>query len=800
MKKVLSVILIALMLSTSVLTGVSVFAEEADYTVEKYNMVEISLISAKKYENPYTDVDIDAVFTHEDGTQIKTPGFWKESTKWAVRFTPNKTGKWTYTVTATDASNEKLNVSGTVLCTENDGSTEFEKHGFVKIKENSRYFVYDDGTPFFWLGDTNWQAPNYVQTDACNYPGCRCGNQFKHEVDNRLAKGFNVYQTYFDSSESDGGGQKGKLPSLWTKKFTLPSAEVFNDKIDYMFEYLYENGMVAALGFGVHTSTANNIKEEDLLRFVRYIVARYSCYSIAWISGQEITNNQESLSNPGRSALDMYMAASSLVDELDGYNHPNGAHMYPMKTTDERAQKLDNSSWHQWWAVQAGHGRTIQAKSFYQSYFLSQSGKIKPYVEAEANYEDINCGGFTGYDANRYSAWSALMNGTCGFTYGVAGIWANCYSSEGNTGWFGPSSYSYEPWYMGLDKPGSFEVKYMKEFFERLPWQNLLPRFYNKFYADFAASEDKYILSTDDRTTSVAYFRNNSLKTGVIKNLDATKTYKAYWFNTLTGKYIFVGDVSGETYAVPEKPSKNDWVFLLTTEDLGNLPMEEAYTEPEKAENIGNIVTPYEVTAVGGVFVKGGKTVDDTSLLYDMKGEAAWEPLADRVTQTIIYDLGAKYSLTQINIVPATDTILPKMRIEGSNDGVSWTIISDATFRDQNMSKDGKYVEEALQGNYRYVKVLILNAKDIPAEEAKEAKYMVTYNEANTKSYYSHTAIAEISVFSSGLAPEELEIVEGGENTDMVLPLTIGGGALILGAVVGAIFSLIITKKKKEEN
>ena len=322
MKRILAVLLIAIVLSTSIFTGVSVFAEEeADYTVEKYNVVEIFLISAKKYENPYIDVDIDAVFTHEDGTQIKTPGFWKESTRWAVRFNPNKTGKWTYTITSSDTSNEKLhNITGTVLCVENDGSSEFEKHGFVKISDNSRYFTYEDGTPFFWLGDTNWQAPNYIQTDACNYPGCKCGNQFKHEVDNRLAKGFNVYQTYFDSAQSDGGGQNGKLPLIWTKKFTTPNAEVFNEKIDYMFEYLYENGMVAAIGFGVHKSTTNNIKEEDFLRFVRYVVARYSCYSVAWISGQEITNTTESPLNPGKTAQDMSVTTGGyMYDESSGY-------------------------------------------------------------------------------------------------------------------------------------------------------------------------------------------------------------------------------------------------------------------------------------------------------------------------------------------------------------------------------------------------------------------------------------------------------------------------------------------------
>ena len=235
-------------------------------------------------------------------------GFWKEGSTFAVRFTPNKVGKWTYTVTCSDTANEDIHgKTGVVLCKENDGSSETEKHGFIKIDESNRFFTYDDGTPFFWLGDTNWQAPNYIQTNACNYPGCRCNNQFKHEVDNRKAKGFNVYQTYFDSATSDGGGQRGVLPSIWKKTFSEPNVEVFNEKIDYMFKYLHDQGMVVALGLGVHTSTMNNMPEKDFLRFVRYVIARYSCYSLVWIAGQEITDDRIAGKTPEKTTLEVYM-------------------------------------------------------------------------------------------------------------------------------------------------------------------------------------------------------------------------------------------------------------------------------------------------------------------------------------------------------------------------------------------------------------------------------------------------------------------------------------------------------------
>lgn len=30
-------------------------------------------------------------------------------------------------------------------------------HGPLKVADNKRYLVYQDGTPFFWLGDTAWE-------------------------------------------------------------------------------------------------------------------------------------------------------------------------------------------------------------------------------------------------------------------------------------------------------------------------------------------------------------------------------------------------------------------------------------------------------------------------------------------------------------------------------------------------------------------------------------------------------------------------------------------------------------------
>ena len=93
-KRVISVML-GLMMSAP---GISARASAPENTgnVQVRRRTDIVLQSEKEYDNPYKDVDIDAVFTHEDGTKINLYGFWNGGGEWRVRFAPTKTGKQGY--------------------------------------------------------------------------------------------------------------------------------------------------------------------------------------------------------------------------------------------------------------------------------------------------------------------------------------------------------------------------------------------------------------------------------------------------------------------------------------------------------------------------------------------------------------------------------------------------------------------------------------------------------------------------------------------------------------------------------
>jgi hypothetical protein len=658
---------------------------------------DVILNSEKNYLNPYLDVAVSAVFTHQTGgDEIRLAGFWNGGNEWRVRFSPTRVGEWHYTITS-DADDSGLTAAGSITAVANTGATALDRHGFVKICDNKRYFTYNDGTPFYWLGDTHWQAPNYVSITQCNYPGCTCGNQFKHEVDNRLAKGFTVYQTYFDSGESDGGGQRATTgePGLWLDRHTKINPVTFTEKIDVMFDYLAENGMVIALGYGVHNNTTDHMTEKALLDITRYLTARYASYPIVWITAQEINITANSLATWKKSA--------ALVNELDGYGHPQGAHLLPTNAGDAGAVSVNAEPWHEWWPLQGGH-EGPPLKAFYQGYW--NNTRVKPFIETEANYEDVECGGFNGYNHSRISAWKANLCGSYGFTYGVTGMWANGYSTAGNTGWLG--SFSYEPWYMGLDKPGSFEMTYLRNFFEYAGFSTLIPRFNDSRYSNFS-TEEKLVASSEDADLYAGYFYNRNRTTGVLKGLDSSRNYSARWYNPLTGKFIDITDLAvvDGIFVIPDKPTAGDWALLVTCRDLGPYQTESPYRDV-RVDRENNLALGADAKA--GTYNEGPGFSYPPGLAVDGNLSTYWCARNENMPQWIKLDLGKSRLFNQITLDLHDPNTQYTFVISGSNDLSVWESATTDGWHDLYAAKAAtpagtRFVIDIAEAEYQYVQV-----------------------------------------------------------------------------------------------
>ncbi len=158
--------------------------ETEDATTDQWRTIELSFTSDTSYSDSFNELDLDVIFTHTDGAELKVPAFWNGGNNWMVRFAPTLTGVWTYNTVCTDEANTGLhNKFGCLTCIEYKGDLELYKKGFVKTTADLRYFTYDDGTPFFYLGDTHW-----------NIPANSLAN-FKTIIDKRIDQGFTVIQS-----------------------------------------------------------------------------------------------------------------------------------------------------------------------------------------------------------------------------------------------------------------------------------------------------------------------------------------------------------------------------------------------------------------------------------------------------------------------------------------------------------------------------------------------------------------------------------------------------------------------------
>ena len=57
---------------------------------------EWSLRSDRAYDNPFSDVVVDAAFAAPSGKVVTVPAFYDGEGTWRVRFNPDEVGQWTY--------------------------------------------------------------------------------------------------------------------------------------------------------------------------------------------------------------------------------------------------------------------------------------------------------------------------------------------------------------------------------------------------------------------------------------------------------------------------------------------------------------------------------------------------------------------------------------------------------------------------------------------------------------------------------------------------------------------------------
>ena len=211
------------------ITVMQAFTPKETVTSEKWRAAEIEFKSTAEYKYPYLDVDMEAIFTSQNGTVIKRKAFYDGDNIWRVRFAPTEEGEWTYITVSTNRLDTGLHGhSGKIICKPYSGEFDIYKRGFIRSEEGKRYLTYADGTPFFYTADCAWmglssRTPLYETNDPKNGE-----SMFKTIIDTRVKQGYNGFRMNFfiglgDDVYRDGNRNEGGYP--WTQgRLCLDSA------------------------------------------------------------------------------------------------------------------------------------------------------------------------------------------------------------------------------------------------------------------------------------------------------------------------------------------------------------------------------------------------------------------------------------------------------------------------------------------------------------------------------------------------------------------------------------------------
>ncbi|HEY9095433.1 MAG TPA: DUF5060 domain-containing protein, partial [Hydrogenophaga sp.] len=248
--------------------------------VPAHHVIEIAFHSGKRYEHPFSDVHLDVHFSRPDGKTLVVPAFWAGDNGWKVRYSSGLPGEHHYLTQCRDTDNHDLHgLRGVVSVSTHSEDNPLLRHGAPQVAADRRHFCHEDGTPFFWLGDTWWLG----LTQRLAWP-----DEFQALAADRKAKGFSVVQLvaglYPDMPAFDPRGASASgFP--WQADFTTINPAFF-DEADTRIAHLVERGLCPCI-LGTWGYYLPWLGAEKMKQHWRYVMARWGAYPVVWVAAGE---------------------------------------------------------------------------------------------------------------------------------------------------------------------------------------------------------------------------------------------------------------------------------------------------------------------------------------------------------------------------------------------------------------------------------------------------------------------------------------------------------------------------------
>ena len=433
----------------------------------------------------------------------------------------------------------------------------------LKVSDNHRFLVTEDGQPFFWLGDTAWELFHRLnREDALRYLRNRASLRFTVIQAVALAEfdGLNVpnaygYRPLLQNDPTTPDMKDGPDNDYW-------------DHVDFIVKQAGALGLY--IGFLPTWGDKWNIKRaagpeiftpENAEVYGRWLGRRYrDVPNIIWILGGD-----RPVETDRHRAIIRAMAHGLRDGDAGGHLitlHPTGG--------QGSSAVFHDDDWLDFNMRQNGHvaeftGRYDQTRADYDRV------PVKPVLDGEPLYEDhpvsfnsATLGHSIAGDVRRPLYWD-LFGGAFGHTYGNHAVWQ--FWAPGRQPINNPLMY----WYDAIDQPGARQMQHARALLESRPFLTRVPdddvivpgpvrtsmpgagRYH------FAATRD------GDGSYAMVYAPVGRAFAVRMSRISGPRV-AAWWFDPRTGRATAIGTFpsTGErTFTPPDPGEMTDWVLVL---------------------------------------------------------------------------------------------------------------------------------------------------------------------------------------------------------------------------------------------
>jgi hypothetical protein len=416
----------------------------------------------------------------------------------------------------------------------------------LRVSDNRRFMVYEDGEPFFYLGDTAWELFHRLNREDAALL-----------LQDRASKHFTVIQAVV-LAEYEGltvPNAYGYVP-LIANDPARPN-EAYFEHVDAIVAQAEALGLIIGMlptwgdkwnrkwGAGPEIFTPASARI-----YGRWLGARYAEAPLIWILGGD---------RPVESDVhrEIICAMARGLDEGDGGAHLMSFHPMGGHTSAEWWQDDD---WLDFNMLQSGHARNRDNYAMITADYARTP--TKPCIDAEPGYEDhpsafdLDNGYLDDYDVRKSLYWS-LFSGACGHTYGCHDIWQMW--EEGRK----PATFTRTPWRQALNLPGSGQVQHARALLESRPVLTRVPD--QSLLVSDPGTGTHHVVATRDAGGSYALLYLPSCRpvTVDLSKLSGDRI-AVTWYDPRTGEARPAGEVSGTAPREFTPPQVwPDWVLVL---------------------------------------------------------------------------------------------------------------------------------------------------------------------------------------------------------------------------------------------